>query len=78
MTRSLSTSHAGNDRDADSVHLEEGRNGAILNAKTGKPFDLNDPCVEKGPQVAYHRAAREATIKAVKEFLVTTFRIPTP
>ena len=57
--------------------LEEGSNGAILNAKTGQPFDLNDSCVEKGPQVAYNQAAHEATVKAVKEFLVTTFRIAT-
>ena len=57
--------------------LEEGQNGAILNAKTGKPYYLNDPCVEKGPQIAYNPAAHEATIRAVKEFLVTTFRIPT-
>ena len=28
--------------------LEEGQNGQILNSKTGKPFDLNDPCVEEG------------------------------
>src|SRR3989441_2349260 len=58
--------------------LEEGQNGAILNSKTGKPYDLNDACVEKGTQVAYNAAAHEATVKAVKEFLVATFRIPAP
>ena len=47
-----------------------------MNAKTGKPYDLNDPCVEKGPRVAYSAAAHEATTRAVKAFLVTTFRIP--
>jgi dienelactone hydrolase len=58
--------------------LEEGQNGAILNGKTGKPYDLNDACVEKGTQVAYNAAAHEATVKAVKEFLVATFRLPAP
>lgn len=57
--------------------LEEGRNGAIVNVKTGKPFDLKDPCVEKGPQVAYNAAAHDATVRAVKEFLAVTFRLPT-
>ena len=59
--------------------LEEGQNGAILNSKTGKPYDLNsDTCVEKGTQVVYNAAAYEATAKAVKEFLVATFRLPAP
>jgi dienelactone hydrolase len=55
--------------------LEEGRNGQVLNSKTGQPFDLNDPCVEKGPQVAYNPAAHQATVRAVKEFLSATFRL---
>jgi dienelactone hydrolase len=58
--------------------LEEGQNGAILNSKTGKPYDLNDGCVEKGTQVAYNAAAHEGTVKAVREFLVATFRLPAP
>jgi dienelactone hydrolase len=55
--------------------LEESANGQILNSKTGSRFDLNDPCVEKGPQVAYNAAAYQATVKAVKEFLTATFRL---
>ena len=58
--------------------MEEGANGAILNSKTGKAFDLNDPCVERGAQVAYNAAAHEATVRAVKEFLMATFKIPAP
>jgi dienelactone hydrolase len=54
--------------------LEEGQNGTILNAKTGKPFGLDDPCVEKGPHVAYNEAAHKATVEAVKKFLVATLR----
>jgi len=55
--------------------LEEGANGQILNSKTGSRYDLNDPCVEKGPQVAYNAAAHQATVKAVKDFLTATFRL---
>jgi hypothetical protein len=58
-----------------SCWLEEGQNGQILNSKTGKPYDLNDPCVKKGPQVAYNAAAHQATVRAVKEFLTATFRL---
>jgi dienelactone hydrolase len=56
--------------------LEEGANGQILNSKTGKPYELaSDPCVEKGPQVAYNAAAHQATVAAVKEFLQKTFAL---
>ncbi len=55
--------------------LEEGGNGQILNSRTGNPFDLNDPCVEKGATIAYNEAATAATTKAVTEFLVATFHL---
>lgn len=58
--------------------IEEGADGAMLNSKTRKPYDLNDACVERGTQVAYNAAAHEATVKAVKEFLIGTFRLPAP
>ena len=51
--------------------LRESDGGMIVNAKTGKPFDYNDPCVEKSPHVAYNAAAHEATVAAVKELLTT-------
>jgi dienelactone hydrolase len=51
--------------------LREGDGGAILNAKSGKPFDYDDPCLEKGAQVAYNAPAHEATLRAVKEILTT-------
>jgi dienelactone hydrolase len=53
--------------------LQEGDNGQVLNAKTGQPFSLEDPCVELGPQVAYNAAAHRATVLAVKEFLSKSF-----
>ncbi len=53
--------------------LLQGQNGHIFNAKTGKLFDFSDPCVEKGAQAAYNAAAHEASVAAVKAFLVTRF-----
>jgi len=55
--------------------LKEADGGVIVNAKTGNAFTLADPCIEKGPQVAYNAAAHQATIKAVKEFLTASFRL---
>jgi dienelactone hydrolase len=55
--------------------LKEGNNGSILNVKTGKPFDLSDACVEKGPHVGYNAAAHQATLAGVREFLKTVFKL---
>jgi dienelactone hydrolase len=52
--------------------LREGDRGEIVNARSGKPFDLKDPCVELGPQVGYNAAAYQATIAAVKALLTAT------
>ena len=49
--------------------LAEGDGGEILNSTTGKHFDLNDPCVERGTTVVYNEEATKGTTKAVKEFL---------
>jgi dienelactone hydrolase len=55
--------------------LKEGDNGSILNAKTGKPYDLSDACVEKGPHVGYNAAAHQATLAGVREFLKMVFKL---
>jgi dienelactone hydrolase len=55
--------------------LKEGDNGQVLNAKTGVPYGLDDPCVERGPQVAYNAAAHQATSAAIKEFLSAIFKL---
>jgi hypothetical protein len=55
--------------------LEEGENGVVLNAKTGTPFTLADPCMVRGTQLVYNAAAHQATVKAVKEFLTATFNL---
>lgn len=56
--------------------LIEGDYGVVLNSKTGKPFAINsDPCVQRGAHAAYNLAATKATVKAVKEFLIATFKL---
>jgi len=52
--------------------LKEGDNGEVLNVKTNQPFNLKDPCLELGPQVAYNANAYQATLSEVKEFLSKT------
>jgi len=51
--------------------LIEGDGGQIMNTKTGKPFSLNDPCVERGTTVASDEEATKVTTKAVKELLTS-------
>jgi Golgi nucleoside diphosphatase len=60
---------------ARNCHLAEGDAGQVLNSKTGEPFTLNDPCMERGTTVVYNEAATTATTMAVKEFLVATFKL---
>ncbi|HMA72338.1 MAG TPA: dienelactone hydrolase family protein [Xanthobacteraceae bacterium] len=55
--------------------LREGDKGQLLNAKTGATYTLDDPCVEHGPHIGFNRAAYEATVKAVREFLAATFKL---
>src|SRR5215468_7367950 len=55
--------------------LQEGDNGQVLNAKTGAVYTLDDPCVEHGPHVGFNQGAYQATVKAVREFLVATFKL---
>jgi dienelactone hydrolase len=57
--------------------LQEGDSGLVLNAKTGAVFAYAPPdsCIEYGPHVGYNQVAYEATAKAVREFLTTTFKL---
>ena len=43
--------------------------------KTGKPFDPQVSCTEKGGTVGYDEAVTMATTAALKEFLTTTFSL---
>jgi dienelactone hydrolase len=55
--------------------LMEGEGGQVIDVKTGKPFDPNLSCSEKGGTIGYNEAATVATTAAVKEFLTTTFSL---
>jgi len=55
--------------------LAEGESGKIVNAKSRQDFTLDDPCMERGAQVAYNATAHKATVAAVKEFLAATFKL---
>jgi len=55
--------------------LEEKPLGQIIDSKTRKPFDWNDPCIEKGPTVAYSEEAQQQAIKDVREFLTAALKL---
>jgi dienelactone hydrolase len=45
----------------------------LVNSRTGRPFTINDDCVERGVHVAYQEAATTATTNAIKDFLSSVF-----
>jgi hypothetical protein len=49
--------------------LEEIADGMIVNSQTKQRFNFNDPCVERGPTVAYQEEAHKASLQSVKEIL---------
>jgi dienelactone hydrolase len=53
--------------------LEEKPQGVIINSDTGQPFNLNDPCIERGTTIAYNAEATDAARKDVVEFLSKLF-----
>lgn len=50
---------------------EENPVGRIINPETKQP----EPCVERGATVAYNAQAHTESLKAVKEFLMVTFKL---
>jgi hypothetical protein len=57
--------------------LVEKARGEIVNAKTGRPFTLNDPCVEHGYTVGYDAQAAASATKVVRDTLTQVFRLKT-
>lgn len=53
--------------------LAEGDGGQMFNTKTGQPFSLSDPCLERGVTIQYDEAATKATRDAVKALLASVF-----
>jgi len=55
--------------------MHEDATGVLVNTRTGQPFTHKDPCVERGPYLAYHAEAHAAAVKSVKAFLASTFQL---
>jgi dienelactone hydrolase len=53
--------------------LVEGERGQLVDTNTGKPYDPNVSCNDRGGTLLYNEPAAVATTAAVKEFLTTTF-----
>jgi dienelactone hydrolase len=56
--------------------FEELSGGQIVNSKSRRPFDWKDPCIETSPSVAYQEKAHQESVRAVREFLRATFKLP--
>jgi len=57
-----------------SCEVEERSPGQLVNVRTGQPFSLDDPCIERGATVGYDPDAHQKALKAVKEALTTLFK----
>jgi dienelactone hydrolase len=55
--------------------LEEIADGIVVNSQTQQRFTYSDPCVERGPTVAYQEEAHKASLLAVEEILRTKFKL---
>ena len=55
--------------------LIEGSDGTILNNETKAPFSYSDPCVEKGPTLAFNEAAYTQAHAFIQQFLKALFRL---
>ncbi|MBO0764184.1 MAG: dienelactone hydrolase family protein [Hyphomicrobiaceae bacterium] len=55
--------------------LAEESEGRIINADTKQPFTMDDPCVVRGPTIAYNAEAHSASVKAVTAFLRATLKL---
>lgn len=58
-----------------SCSLEEAEGGIIVNRETRRPFTLSDSCVERGAKFGYDANATDEATKAVKEFLVSLWKL---
>jgi len=47
----------------------------VINSQTKQRFTYSDPCVERGPTVAYDEQAHKASIQAVKEILNASLKL---
>lgn len=55
--------------------LEEAEGGLIVNRETRRVFTVRDPCIERGAKLGYDAHATEEATKAVKQFLVSLWKL---
>jgi dienelactone hydrolase len=55
--------------------LEEIADGIVINSETKQRFTYSDPCVERGPTVAYHEEAHKASLQAVEKIMRANFKL---
>lgn len=55
--------------------LEERIGGLVVNRDTGEPWKPADKCSTKGTTIGGNLTARDEAVKAVKNFLTTTFKL---
>jgi hypothetical protein len=55
--------------------LEEAEGGIIINRETGRPFTLNDQCIERGAKLGYDADATKEATNAVKRFLISLWKL---
>jgi dienelactone hydrolase len=58
-----------------SCRLEEAVDGQINNGQTKQPFNYSDPCVERGVTIVYNAQAANEAQKAVKDFIMSVFKL---
>ena len=55
--------------------VEERPGGVMLEVRTGQPFTLSHPCVERGATIGYHPDAHRKAVEDVKAFLRSALRL---
>jgi dienelactone hydrolase len=55
--------------------LEEAEGGIIVNRETRRLFTIRDPCIERGANFGYDAHATDEATKAVKQFLVSLWKL---
>jgi dienelactone hydrolase len=55
--------------------LAERSPGQMMNVRTGQPFSIKDPCIERGATVGYDPGAHQKALKAVTEILSAVFKL---
>ncbi|AOY97131.1 carboxymethylenebutenolidase [Cupriavidus sp. USMAA2-4] len=71
LTPAVQLPRAQTTRNCRTMELE---NGLLVNARTGKPFTYDDPCVERGVTVGYDEQAASEAKQAIHELVITVLK----